>query len=103
MKYDIKVHNTSNRTLVCKIKTINKHYCIAVLLSGLLFGNSVNGAPSELALAKRTMKKTAPEAFPKEYLVSSIYDMTHTTTLVELKKINPKQYKVELLFSDGSL
>ena len=38
-----------------------------------------------------------------EYLVSSIYDMTHTTTLVALKKINPKQYKVELLFSDGPL
>ena len=38
-----------------------------------------------------------------EYLVSSIYDMTHTTTLVALKKINPNQYKVELLFSDGPL
>ena len=38
-----------------------------------------------------------------EYLVNSIYDMRHTTTLVALKKINPKQYKVELLFSDGPL
>ncbi len=51
----------------------------------------------------KTVQQRQKLKIDKEYLVSSIYDMTHTTTLITLKKINPQQYKVELLFSSGPL
>ena len=103
--YSWKVTLILNAALVEK----NKKFCDDCLMKELKHYSSVFKTDNKqfytdsLKPLIKTVQQDKKLKVDHEYVVSSIYDMTHTTTLVELKKINPKQYTVELLFSNGPL